>query len=244
MKKIRITPFSLPWFGWLAICAAALVLMRVFIYPLDLQVRLNVLLWIGIISFGCLRIYKFGLRFLKGYDYNYFNELPFYLCNMSTFTCIYAALTNSHIFAVYSYSVGFAGALLAFLAPDPSFRDIDLFSWKSFGFFGYHTLLIINCLGFTVLDICRPQLVDVFGVVGITLGLMLLAHAVNFTVRKLKLCEEANYVFTYDPGDNGILLYFYKKIPIPAVYLLPLAAHFALIYLIMYAVYRLFALIL
>ena len=243
MKKIRITPFSLPWFGWLILSALALILMRIFVLPLDLQIRLNVLLWIGIFSFVYLRIYKLGLRYLKGYDYNYFNELPCYLCNLSTFTCIYAALTGSHIFAVYSYSVGFAGALLAFLAPDPSFRDIELFSWKSFGFFGYHSLLIVNCLGFAVLDICCPQLADVFGVVGITLALMLLAHGVNFTVRKLKLCEEANYVFTYDPGDNGILVFFHKRIPVPAVYLLPLAGPFALIYLIMYAVYQLFALV-
>lgn len=243
MKKIRITPFSLPWFGWLTVCAVSLVLMRIFIYPLDLQIRLNVLMWIGIITIVYLRIYKYGLSFLKGYDYNYFNELPCYLCNLSSFCCIYAAITNNRIFGVYCYSVGFAGALLAFLAPDPSFRDIELFSWKAMGFFGYHTMLVVNCLGFTVLGICQPMLRDVFGVVGITMGLMFLAHGVNFIVRKLKLCENANYVFTYDPGDNGILLYFYKKIPIPAVYLLPLAAHFALIYLIMYAVYRLFALI-
>ena len=243
MKKIKITTFSLPWYGFWAFIVIALILLRIFVYPLELNVRNNVLLGIGIFSFIYLAIYKFGLRFLKDYDYNIFNELPFYLCNLSTLCAIYAAITGNRLIGVFCYSMGFAGALLAFMKPDPVFRNIELFSWKALGFFGYHSLLIINCLAFTVLDVCRPQLGDVWGVVLITLCLMLLAHLVNFTVRSLHLCDVANYMFTYDPGDNGILLLCYRYIPVRCLYLLPLSLVVAILYVALYFVYQLFVLI-
>ncbi|MBQ6654095.1 MAG: YwaF family protein [Erysipelotrichaceae bacterium] len=243
MKKIRITPFSIPWFGFIAYCVISLILMRLFVYPLPLEQRLRFQLILGIAGYVYLRIYKFALSTVKGYDYNYFNELPCYLCNLTAIIGIIGTVLNSRIIGVYCFSIGLAGALLAFMKPDPDFRDMELISIRALGFYGYHSLLVIFCLGFTVLGLCEPQPSDVFGVVGITLVLTLIGHLTNFTVRKLHLCDNANYIFTYDPGDNGILLFFYKLIPVRMLYLLPVALPVGGIYLIIYCIYRLFALV-
>ena len=93
-KEARIRVFNRWWWFYVALTVCVLILVTLTGRQLGLQARYRLVLTVSIIELVILRIYKFSLRKIRA-DYNYFNELPCYLCNQATLLCIVAAMTHS-----------------------------------------------------------------------------------------------------------------------------------------------------
>ena len=223
MKKIKdlhIKTYNACWFFVMALIVLLLIVVYLLGNKLSIDSRFNLVLILSIIEFIHLRIYKYSLRYIND-DYNYFNELPCYLCNLSTIMCIIAAITRNNILMAYCFTSGTIGALLALFLPDPLFKDVRLISIRSFGFYGYHALLIITCLSFYLLGLYIPKPIDALWSMFITLLLTCLAHLVNSILRKTGLNKNANYVFTYVPG-NSQMEKLYSIFKVKLLYLFPI----------------------
>ena len=226
-KEFRIKVFGAGWWFYTILTMVGLFLLTILGKDLAYEERLMLILILSIIELIILRIYKFSLKGFRS-NYNYFNELPCYLCNQSTLLCIIAALTgNQHIMA-FCIIIGTLGAILAFVMPDSYNKDQLFYSRQAFGFYGYHSLLIITCLSFYTLKVYTPDLKDALWNMFLIFVLASIAHLVNYILRKTKLNPESNYVFTYFP-DNFILEKLYALLPVKLLYLLPIMPAFGLV---------------
>ena len=219
IRNARIKVFNSWW--WLYVIATFAVLVAVTLIGrgMETEGRYRFMLILSIIELIVLRIYKFSLKNIRA-DYNYFNELPCYLCNQATLLCIAAALLKSQVLMSYCASIGTLGAVLAFVMPDSYNRDQPVFSSQAYGFYGYHGLLIVTCLSFYTLGLYQPRLTDCLWAGAITAILTIIAHLVNVWLRTNGLNKVANYVFTYTP-DNFLLQKLYDRFPVRLFYLLP-----------------------
>ncbi|MBR2578494.1 MAG: YwaF family protein [Erysipelotrichaceae bacterium] len=219
MADIHIRVFNKGWWFYVLLTVVFLAVMTAAGRALSPDGRLRLVFWLSIFEYVILRIYKHSLRHIRD-DYNFFNELPCYLCNQSTIICIIAAFTGSSILMSYCVTVGTIGALLAVFMPDRYNRDQLLFSKQAFGFYGYHGLLIITCLSFYTLGLYRPDPKDALWGMLITFLLAATAHRINAILRKSGLNKAANYVFTWGP-DNAILDKLYSLFPVKLFYMIP-----------------------
>lgn len=220
IKDLRIKTYNACWVSVIILIVLLTIIVTIFGNKLSIDSRFNLILILSIIEFIHLRIYKYSLRYI--YDnYNYYNELPCYLCNLSTIMCIIAAITRNSILMAYCFTSGTIGALLALFFPDPLYKEVPLISIKSFGFYGYHTELIITCLSFYLLGLYIPRPVDALWSMLITFGLTYIAHFMNFILRKTGLSKTVNYIFTYEPG-NKIMEKLYSIFKVKVLYMLPI----------------------
>ncbi len=192
---------------------------------LSVDGRYRLVLGLSIAELIILRLYKFSLKDIRE-DYNYYNELPCYLCNQSTLLCILAAVTRSVPVMAFCVSVGTLGAVLAFVMPDSYNRDQLVFSKQAYGFYGYHGLLIVTCLSFYTLHLFKPALWDCLWAPAGTLILAGTAHIINTYLRNTGLHKKANYVYTYAP-ENKILQTMWNLFPVKLWYMLPVLPIFA-----------------
>ena len=230
-KEFRIKVFGAGWWFYAVLTALGLFLLTFFGRKLPYEGRLRLILVLSIIELIILRIYKFSLKHIRS-SYNYFNELPCYLCNQSTLLCIIAAATgNRHIMA-FCIIIGTLGAILAFVMPDSYNKDQLFYSAQAVGFYGYHGLLIMTCLSFYTLKVYEPDLKDALWNMLMIFVLASIAHLVNYIFRKTGLNPESNYVFTYHP-DNIILEKLYGLFPVKLLYMLPIMPAFGLLSFLM-----------
>lgn len=226
-KDMRITVFSPGWWFYVILSILGLTAFTLACRNMPDHDRLQAIMILSIIEFIILIVYKLSLRYIRS-NYNFFNELPFYLCNLSTILCIIASIDPKSYYMGYCVSCGFFGALLAFLMPDGPNRDQLFFNPQAFGFYGYHSLLIITSLSFYTLNLYEPNFSDIGIIVLMMFLLTLLAHIVNWILRKTGLNKDANYIFTYVP-DNPVMSFLYRIIPVRFVYLLLLAGPIAVL---------------
>ena len=203
------------------------------------QGRYDLILWLSVAELIILRLYKYSLKNIRS-DYNWYNEWPCYLCNQSTILCIVAAITKNVPIMAYCVAVGTLGAVLAFVMPDRYNRDQKVFSKQAYGFYGYHGLLIVTCLSFYTLGLYTPKVSDCLWPSIWTFILAIIAHIINYVLRKTGRNKTANYVFTYDP-DNGILQAMWKILPVKLVYMLPVMPIFAAFSRRLFAILSLFS---
>ena len=219
LKRMKINVFSFGW--WLYVLSAVLFMIVLFRLRdrYDYETKRKIILVLSIVEFIILRIYKRSLKSV--YDkYNYFNELPCYLCNISTMLCIIAALTDNSVLMGFCTTIGLFGSLLAIFMPDKYYIDKPLFSRQALGFYGYHCLLLVTCLGFYLLGLYKPDPKDALWAMVILFVVTCVIHIVNIVLRKTGLNPTCNYTFTIEP-DNNVLEFFYKLFPVKLFYLLP-----------------------
>ena len=226
-KDLRITVFSAGWWFYVILASLGLIIFTLLFSNTPDSTKLTAIGVLSIVEFVILIIYKLSLRYIRS-NYNFFNELPFYLCNLSTIICIITAFYPRDYLMGYCVSCGFLGALLAFLMPDGPNKNQLFFNPQAFGFYGYHSLLIITSLSFYTLNLYEPDNSHIKYIVLIMFLLTLLAHIVNWILRKTGLNPNSNYIFTYVP-DNPVLNFFHKIIPFRFVYLLLLAGPIAVL---------------
>ncbi|MBR0462504.1 MAG: YwaF family protein [Erysipelotrichaceae bacterium] len=233
-KDAKIKVFNVWWWFYVALTVLVLIIVTVYGRSLEEASRFKLVLILSVIELIVLRLYKHSLKHIRD-DYNYFNELPCYLCNQSTIMCIIAALNADRTIMAYCVAVGTLGALLAFLMPDSYNRDQAVFSAQAYGFYGYHGLLIVTCFSFYTLGLYQPRIIDCIWPAVWTFILAAIAHIINVILRKTGLNERSNYVFTYFP-DNAILQKLYDRFPVKLLYMLPIAPVFALYSLILFLI--------
>ncbi len=227
-REFRITVFKAGWWFYVILTGLGLFLLTILGKQLpDREDRLRLILVLSIIELVILRLYKFSLKQIRS-DYNYFNELPCYLCNQSTILCIIAALLDDRHLMAFCIIIGTFGAILAYVMPDSYNNDQLFYSKQAIGFYGYHGLLIISCLSFYTLQLYSPDLRDAFWNMFLIFFLATLAHLINYVLRKSGLNPQANYVFTYQP-DNIILEKLYALLPIRLLYMLPIMPVFGIL---------------
>ena len=231
----RIKLFNPGWWFYMLGAIIFLIVFSMIGNQYNRQDRLNMVLLLSLIELIILRIYKFSLKNYRD-DYNYFNELPCYLCNQSTILCIIASyFDNSHIMA-FCIIVGSFGALLAVFMPDSYNVDQPFYCRQAFGFYGYHCLLIVSCLSFATLNLYKADPKEALWIMLIIFVLALIAHIINYIMRKSKLNKKSNFVFTYDP-DNLILEKLYNFMPIKLLYLLPIMFGFGIFSFIILSIF-------
>lgn len=224
-KDARIKVFNIWWWMYVVLTAIVLCALTVYGRTLDQQGRYNLVFYLSIAELIILRLYKYSLKGIRD-DYNWYNEWPCYLCNQSTILCIIGAVIKDNSIMSYCVSVGTLGALLAFVMPDSYNRDQLVFSKQAYGFYGYHGLLIVTCLSFYTLGLYMPKVSDCLWPAIWTFVLAVIAHIVNYVLRKTGLNKKSNYVFTWYP-DNVILQKMWKLLPVKLLYMLPVMPMFA-----------------
>ena len=221
IKNAKMNVFSFGWYIYIIFTVIILFVLFKLKNQLDYDTKRNIILKLSIFEYILLRIYKRSLKSVYD-EYNYFNELPCYLCNQSTILCIIAALTGNSILMSFCTTIGAIGCLLALLMPDKYYIDRPFFSRQTYGFYGYHCLLLISCLSFYLLGLYIPNPNDTLWCLIIHLILGLISHLTNTILRKTKLNPTSNYTFTYEP-ENETLEMFYKLFPVRYFYLVPVA---------------------
>ena len=220
-KDLKISVYGRGWWFYTILTILGLFILTIFGNRLpDVNSRLKLVLILSIIEYIVLRLYKFSLRNIRT-DYNYFNELPCYLCNQSTILCIIAAYFNCKEIMVFVIIIGTLGALLAWFFPDSYNRDQPFYSIQALGFYGYHGLLIITCLSFYTLHIYKPDPKDCLWVMFMIFILAIIAHIINVILIKTKLNPRSNYVYTVKP-EVAFLKKLWSFIPHQLIYLLPI----------------------
>lgn len=218
-KDLRINTFNKGWWFYIGLTIVGLILFSAYGNTLPMEERRKLILITSILEFIFLRFYKhYMMRTHK--DYNYFTDLPCYLCNQSTIMCIIAALTNNTHLMAFCIILGTGGSLLAFTFPDKCLVNQRFYSVQTFGFYFYHGLLIVTCLSFYTLGLYKPQLIDALWNALMILVSGIIDHILNVILVKTGLNPIANYDFTMYP-DNAFLEKLYAFYPKPLLYLIP-----------------------
>ena len=236
-KKLRIDPFTWGWWLYLGITVLLIVLMTIFLKNKPRSVRLTFMFWYSVFQLAYLMVYKYSLRYYR-YNFSMWNELPLYLCNLSSIISIIASGFDIHFLQSYCLTLGTAGALLAFLMPDGPNVNLPFFSLNTLGFYGYHAILLATCIGYFTTGLCVPEFREIPLILLTILGCLLLAHIVNTILRKTGILPTANYIFTYR-ADNPVLGASYKLLPHRFIYLLPLFIPGSVLVALMIGLFRL-----
>ena len=235
-KDAHISVFSPGWWFYVILMILGLFALTMVSKNMTYDQRLRMILYLCIIELIILRIYKYSLRYIR-HDYNYYNELPCYLCNQSSIMCTIAALTGNTQIMSYCFTIGTLGALLAVFMPDSHNRDQLFFSVQAVGFYGYHGLLIVTCLSFIATRVYEPVLTDCLSTMAIVVILVVIVHIINKYLRRKGLNPIANYDYTIDP-EIGILKKLYKLNPTELFYLLPILPAFGAISYIILMIFK------
>ncbi len=235
-RKMRITPFSPGWWLYLGLAFGILSWLGMIFSDSSREHRLHFIFVFSICELTYLLIYKWSLRFFRE-NYSPWNELPCYLCNLSTLISIIASGLDLHYLQCFCLTVGVLGTMLAFLMPDGPNADLPLFSLNALGFYGYHAMLLVSCLSYHALEICTVRFSDIPVIMLITLISLIAAHCTNSWLRR-SILPTANYIFTYDP-DNFVLKAAFRLLPLRFFYLLPLFVPGALLAAVLIILYGL-----
>jgi len=237
-QNSRIRVFGFGWWFYILLAAVLLVVLTILCSSMDRASRKLVIFILSLSEYIILRIYKYSLKNIRE-NYNFYNELPCYLCNQSTILCMIGALTESDFVMSYCVTAGFLGALLAVLMPDQYNQNQLFFSRQAFGFYGYHSLLMVTCLSFYTLKIYEPVPSHALGVMAMIFLLACIAHLINYVLRKSGLHPQANYVYTYFP-ENIVFQKCYDLFPVKVLYMIPIMLGFGAVSYVMLVVMKLF----
>lgn len=230
-NRLKIVPFNKTWWFILIAQFIAVILIKL---TIGRQKFDNILLFMKLFSaFNLIYLffYKLTMSKIDDFDFNIWNELPLYLCNIGSILAFIGIRTNNQTFLGFCYCVGTVGALMAFLMPDEQFINAPLFSFKAFGFYGYHGLLIVLNLSLKFLGLIHPNIHDIKNIIILCIIIVATVHIINLFLRK-NIYPEANYMFTVEP-TNQVLEKIYKLCPVRCIYLYLLLPVVAILYLLM-----------
>lgn len=148
--------------------------------------------------------------------FNWWNELPLQLCNISLFLIPISLISNKKFLKNYCFFITPLGAFMAISCPEAAFVGDSIFKLRNIGFYGTHMILIITSFSIVTLGFYKPKYKDILLPAITTFGLAAIMFGVN-TILRNTVCPEANYFFTYK-CDVPVLSTFYKWIPVPLIY--------------------------
>ena len=229
MKKLRIQPLSLTWWGMMI----GSILYAAFLsrYPQHMRAA-------GIFSIIFFILYKYALYKTPDFAFNIWDELPLAFCNINGFYFTYGVFTGNQVFLSYCLLLETVATLMALLMPISGwgFEDALLFSGRGLGFYGYHFVLLAQGLSILPSGIFHPSYDLIPKMCLLAACTLIFAHIVNWLLRKKKLDPIANYCYTYGLDTNPVLRALKKIVNINCVYLFLLMPVASLIYLILFAI--------
>jgi len=221
------TTFNVFLFGTIGIAIVAGIIMK----DTDMQLKKNILYGFSVFNFLFYNWYKFMMSKDTEYSelcikagegrFNWFNELPFHLCNVNiTLIPLGVFLDKSYIIACCMITA-ILGTGMAIVMPSPGLEKGSLLKPRILGFFGFHIFLVGTGIYLLSTGIYVPSYADIIPMLIFLAGMAFVAFLINIVLIKTKLNPIANYFYTVRPGSNLILKKFFKMIPIPYVYVLP-----------------------
>ena len=225
-KNLRISSFSPLWWFYILLQLASIIVIKLTVVKVKLFLTLFALFTILF-----LLVYKYILVTTSNGQYIIANELPLYLCNLNIIYGLIGVIYENQILMGFCYSIGLVGAILALVMPEEDFTNIPFFSSRAFGFYGYHSLLVIFDISLVTTNFFKPQYNIVLKIMLLAVITLLAVHLINIIFLKT-IHPLANYSFTMYP-INSILEKMYQIILIRCVYLFPLIPVFALCYLLL-----------
>ena len=212
-----ISFLSPAWWGVMLLGVIAIILNYEFTKHKTREQKLNFLFWLSIASIVFLTVYKIWLFIDKGYDAEFFNELPINLCNLSLFFSCYAAKKDSKKAQAFMFYCCTLGAIMALCMPCDGFYDVPVYLLRCIGYWGFHILVLIICISYVAIGVYRPKIRDILPSCIILLIVVAFAHGCNVLLRST-VYSEANYCFTYGIEGNFLTETMMKIIPYPFIY--------------------------
>ncbi len=230
-KKFIIKPFNS--FFWLIISLHALAfgILCHFLNRSLRETREMVIYVLSVINALYFLVYKIGLSKDEEYSvlsvengfgaFNIWRELPFQLCNINIFMLPLGVATKNQIIMAASFFSSVIGATLALSMPCKGMEEGSYLMPRFYGFYGFHFLLVFTASLLMGLDLYTPQYGQVIPLLVTVYLEACFAFVISWLFRHLKLNDNANYFYVYGGEGNPVLDWFYEKIPVPLVYLLP-----------------------
>lgn len=219
--KPIIAPFNATWFCFLAVLGVLIFLFSLVLTPWSEARRRKLLAILGLFTVIYLFVYKYLLFRDPGFPFEAWNELPLQPCNLVAILLIPAALTGRRLLSGFCFYIGSLSALVALIMPVEGFSNIELFSVRAVGFYGFHALVLILAISLGTLGLYRPRYGDILPVLCITALLAAALHGVNLLLRAT-VYPGANYFFTCDLPPNALLDKLEQLVPVPLLFVLPL----------------------
>ncbi|MDD2959651.1 MAG: YwaF family protein [Lachnospiraceae bacterium] len=154
--------------------------------------------------------------------FNWWEALPLQLCYVGMILTPVAIYWKKDFLLAFCAYIVPLGAIMALVFPDPLFRDFSLLEPRLFLFYLLHILIIVSSISLITLGLFQPTFRVIPMCCIAMLVLTFLIHIVNVILRNT-VCSYANYFYTF-PEDISILNFFWKLLPLPFVYEIPLLA--------------------
>ena len=212
--------FSLLWFLSLGVTVALAVFLALFFRSRSEREKRSFIGAFSIALFLFWILYKVWLYVVPDFEFEFWSELPFHLCNIAMPIAAIGAYKNSRVCQGICYFCCSIGAVFALLLPVDGFYDVPFLTPQGIGYWGYHFLVLLLCVSFVLLGVYHPRLSDIPKV---CLTLFLIAcgiHALNLVLRAT-VYAEANYCYTFGLSGNPVTEFLCRLIPVPLLYLLP-----------------------
>lgn len=197
--------------------------------------RTKIIVLLSLSSFGILAIFFNLVAWNSPLEY-----LPFHMCNINALLVPVALITKNkkigNLLLLWSI-----GALIALIVNHQA-QNFELFSLTFLQYYLSHTFEFGIPVLIFALKIIPLDEKTIPSTLLISLGILIIVHFINLGINhyiKIKDIRDwkgdlivVNYMFTIKP-DNPALAFFYKLIPLPFFYVLPIFPIFALyLYLI------------
>lgn len=214
-------------------CLAAFFALLTFVLarilrPKPLKTRKRFLIWFYLAFLALFFVYKYMISIdpeyceIAGYgEFTWFNELPLNLCNIVLWLTPVAVASMSPALLCFVSFCGLVGPLCAILMPFAGFDGYSIFIPRVAGFYITHFGALTVCPLLAALRIYRPRAKDVLRTVLTLLAISVPITLINWLMRATGVNPSANYLFTWTPENNFILAFFYRLIPVPFLYVLP-----------------------
>lgn len=218
---MQVYPFSLSWFGYILLSLLFIKQIKKYYVHDTMQSKKEFIKRFNIFVIIFWILYKTILSMDPTYTFNFWNELPLHLCNISCILFLIASIKDWDLLRGLCFFTGTLGIFFAFLMPDANFAYISCVSPKAIGYWGYHSLMLVQSVSLITLNIIQPTKKDVTNIVTLLALLCLSIHGINLLLRAT-VYSQANYFYTFGIQGNIITDFLLQKIPYPFLFMIPI----------------------
>lgn len=194
------------------------------------------LIIVNLVCFIWLLIYKNTLFLDKDYVQicmdakvelpTFWNGLPCHFCNMLLVLTPFALVKgDKKLMAVCTYNCFYSTAL-ALLMPSSGFSGYSLFLPRVFSFYCIHFAGMYTGFAILFCGFYEPNNRELISSYFYTIGFYTISYLVSAVLLKLNLSETVNFFYSISPRNNPVLLFFYRLLPMPYFYFIPIITLF------------------
>lgn len=219
---MNITVFGPVWIALFVIFEAAVIVFCRCNRNKSREWKLRFMQGFSLFSIIYLLVYKVWLLIDPGYETNLLRELPLNLCNLSLPISFFAAKKDKKVPMAFLFYCCTLGAILALVMPEYGFYDVPFYLPRCIGYWGFHMIALNLGTIYILLGLYQPRLRDIPGSLLVLVCVALFCHLCNFLLLTF-VHSNPNYCYTYGLEGNPLTELLMQYIPIPFVYLLPMA---------------------